>query len=204
MDSQTATSAVRGKREACDRCHNLKSRCIKPRHSSVCSRCQKLGVSCVYSPPLRVGRPKGKRNQTAEGRSRQSTDPEDEASDGCQSPLQQGQDFIRPENQSLTMTSGPECRRKAAEEEQSPHLQRQPEATSQLAPQTLVLNKTADLGLAGSTPHDEPLFLGQSFHSLAGNVGLSRNSDCMSIAQPGCKPLPSPMRPPGPPFQMHC
>lgn len=54
-------------REACDRCHNLRSRCIKPRSSAVCLRCQKLGLSCTHSPPLRLGRPKGKSRNRKRG-----------------------------------------------------------------------------------------------------------------------------------------
>lgn len=69
MDSSsTMPNANIGMKGACDRCHNLKSRCIKLRNSSACSRCQKQGSSCTYSPPLPVGRPRGKSYRSRESR----------------------------------------------------------------------------------------------------------------------------------------
>ncbi|KAH7179805.1 uncharacterized protein B0J16DRAFT_177605 [Fusarium flagelliforme] len=40
-------------RQACDRCHSKKLRCTKIPASSVCARCVKAGVTCVFSPPTR-------------------------------------------------------------------------------------------------------------------------------------------------------
>ncbi|KAJ4129327.1 hypothetical protein NW768_007864 [Fusarium equiseti] len=40
-------------RQACDRCHGKKLRCTKIPASSVCARCVKAGVTCVFSPPTR-------------------------------------------------------------------------------------------------------------------------------------------------------
>lgn len=45
-------------RLACDRCRGQKLRC--PRENSrnnECSRCQQAGVTCTFSPSLRLGRP---------------------------------------------------------------------------------------------------------------------------------------------------
>lgn len=38
-------------RSACDRCHSQKLRCPKQPGSAICSRCQKAGARCAYSPP---------------------------------------------------------------------------------------------------------------------------------------------------------
>ncbi|KAI6766125.1 hypothetical protein HG530_007195 [Fusarium avenaceum] len=40
-------------RQACDRCHSKKLRCTKIPGSSVCTRCVKAGVTCLFSPPSR-------------------------------------------------------------------------------------------------------------------------------------------------------
>ena len=40
-------------RQACDRCHSKKLRCTKIPASSVCARCVKAGVKCIFSPPTR-------------------------------------------------------------------------------------------------------------------------------------------------------
>ncbi|RBR10296.1 uncharacterized protein FIESC28_09523 [Fusarium coffeatum] len=40
-------------RQACDRCHSKKLRCTKIPPSSVCARCVKAGVACIFSPPTR-------------------------------------------------------------------------------------------------------------------------------------------------------
>lgn len=46
-------------REACDRCHKLKTRCERSSGFHACTRCTRLGKSCCYSPPGRTGRPVG-------------------------------------------------------------------------------------------------------------------------------------------------
>lgn len=48
-------------REACDRCHAMKTRCVRLPQSPVCVRCTRLGFSCHHSPPGRTGRPAGRR-----------------------------------------------------------------------------------------------------------------------------------------------
>ncbi|QGI61608.1 hypothetical protein CEK26_005576 [Fusarium fujikuroi] len=40
-------------RQACDRCHSKKLKCTKIPASSVCTRCAKAGVTCLFSPPTR-------------------------------------------------------------------------------------------------------------------------------------------------------
>ncbi|KAF5690971.1 transcription factor ACEII [Fusarium circinatum] len=40
-------------RQACDRCHSKKLKCTKIPASSVCTRCVKAGVTCLFSPPTR-------------------------------------------------------------------------------------------------------------------------------------------------------
>ncbi|KAJ4246601.1 hypothetical protein NW762_013543 [Fusarium torreyae] len=40
-------------RQACDRCHSKKLRCTKIPGSTVCTRCAKAGVTCLFSPPAR-------------------------------------------------------------------------------------------------------------------------------------------------------
>lgn len=56
----TATS-----RDACDKCHALKTRCERIPESSLCQRCNRLQISCTYSPPLQLGRPQGRRATNA-------------------------------------------------------------------------------------------------------------------------------------------
>lgn len=63
VNDEAISSRPSGVREACDRCHDLKSRCIKPPNSSVCSRCHRLQLRCTHSPPLRLGRPSNKRQR---------------------------------------------------------------------------------------------------------------------------------------------
>ena len=46
------------KQIACDRCHARKLRCLREISTSKCSRCVQDGCVCMYSPPLKSGRPK--------------------------------------------------------------------------------------------------------------------------------------------------
>ena len=46
-------------RQACDRCHSIKTRCVKSQRQHNCVRCERLGVQCVYSQPVKTGRPLG-------------------------------------------------------------------------------------------------------------------------------------------------
>jgi hypothetical protein len=63
MASSSSSPPTTAKRTACDRCHALKNRCIKSDDDQgSCDRCMRLQVECIYSPPLRVGRPKGSRS----------------------------------------------------------------------------------------------------------------------------------------------
>lgn len=43
-------------RLSCDQCQNMKVRCSRDKPS--CRRCAQRGVSCVYSPLRRIGRPR--------------------------------------------------------------------------------------------------------------------------------------------------
>lgn len=45
-------------RQACNRCHTAKLRCIQAPSSQRCHRCIKAGVECVHDPPQRLGRPR--------------------------------------------------------------------------------------------------------------------------------------------------
>lgn len=66
MSSPSPTSPT--KRLACDRCHQKKVRCTVARDQKVCTRCQRQGLSCNFSPPAKTGRPahnKMRRNNTA-------------------------------------------------------------------------------------------------------------------------------------------
>ncbi|KAA8645741.1 hypothetical protein EYZ11_001253 [Aspergillus tanneri] len=45
------------RRVACDQCHSQKLRCTKTDDSNTCVRCHRLNRTCVWSPPLRSGRP---------------------------------------------------------------------------------------------------------------------------------------------------
>jgi len=62
--SSCSLSAMALKRAACDKCHQVKSRCSKD--SGSCRRCKRLGLACTYSPPLPMGRP-GNKNANKEG-----------------------------------------------------------------------------------------------------------------------------------------
>lgn len=44
-------------RQSCDRCHNRKQRCVR-NGNEPCLRCKAARKECVYSPPLRCGRPR--------------------------------------------------------------------------------------------------------------------------------------------------
>ncbi|KAK4119454.1 hypothetical protein N657DRAFT_674857 [Parathielavia appendiculata] len=49
-------------RAACDRCHDLKNRCVRVGGvDSRCDRCERLDIGCVYRNSSRMGRPKGQR-----------------------------------------------------------------------------------------------------------------------------------------------
>lgn len=51
-------------RDACDRCHSIKTRCVRIEHDGpVCQRCDRLGLPCCYSPPGQTGRPPGVRKR---------------------------------------------------------------------------------------------------------------------------------------------
>jgi len=56
-DSQPLSKAL--KRVACDGCHAAKSRCSRHSSSGRCERCKRLGMTCTYSAPKRMGRPMG-------------------------------------------------------------------------------------------------------------------------------------------------
>jgi hypothetical protein len=45
------------KRDACDRCHALKTRCVTLSNAQSCRRCSRLQLPCNYSPPMKIGRP---------------------------------------------------------------------------------------------------------------------------------------------------
>jgi len=46
-------------RAACDRCHDLKNRCVRTGGiDSRCDRCERLDIDCVYRNTLRIGRPR--------------------------------------------------------------------------------------------------------------------------------------------------
>ncbi|KAK3351245.1 hypothetical protein B0H65DRAFT_506683 [Neurospora tetraspora] len=53
-------------RDACDRCHTMKTRCQRTPQTRECVRCNRLGISCTYSPPGRTGRPLGARKGSSE------------------------------------------------------------------------------------------------------------------------------------------
>lgn len=53
-------------RQACDRCHDKKLRCLKvPGHPASCTRCLKAGVPCAFSPPTKPSGPAFRREQWA-------------------------------------------------------------------------------------------------------------------------------------------
>ena len=46
-------------RAACDRCHDLKNRCVRTGGGdSRCDRCERLDIDCVYRTASRIGRPR--------------------------------------------------------------------------------------------------------------------------------------------------
>ena len=47
-------------RSSCDECHNSKSKCSG---GNPCNTCARLGISCVYGPSNRIGRPRGTKNK---------------------------------------------------------------------------------------------------------------------------------------------
>lgn len=49
-------------RAACDRCHDLKNRCVRiGGPDSRCERCERLDIDCVYQNSSRIGRPRRQR-----------------------------------------------------------------------------------------------------------------------------------------------
>jgi hypothetical protein len=58
MIRQDGSGSRMKKRDACDKCHEMKSRCHKPPGSSSCIRCEKSAWHCHFSEALRSGRPK--------------------------------------------------------------------------------------------------------------------------------------------------
>ncbi|PNP44320.1 hypothetical protein TGAMA5MH_03926 [Trichoderma gamsii] len=52
-------------RLSCDRCHKRKQRCTRtaPSDENPCRRCKEAGEKCVFSPPLRLGRPSKRQKQ---------------------------------------------------------------------------------------------------------------------------------------------
>jgi hypothetical protein len=65
MDRRTA---MRPNRDACDRCHSIKTRCVRTEYSEICVRCERLGSSCHYSPAGRTGRPLGSQKRNIQRR----------------------------------------------------------------------------------------------------------------------------------------
>lgn len=60
-------------RAACDRCHDLKNRCVRiGGPDSRCDRCERLDIDCVYQNSSRIGRPRRQR-KTSVVQSDQST-----------------------------------------------------------------------------------------------------------------------------------
>lgn len=53
-------------KDSCDKCSASKVRCT--REKPFCSRCDKLGYTCLYSPARRAGRPYRSKEQASEGR----------------------------------------------------------------------------------------------------------------------------------------
>jgi hypothetical protein len=64
---QESNSAREGKlRAACDRCHDLKNRCVRTGGpDSRCDRCERLNINCVYRTNSRTGRPRAHRRPPA-------------------------------------------------------------------------------------------------------------------------------------------
>lgn len=53
-------------RAACDRCHDLKNRCLRTGGpDSRCDRCERLDIDCVYRNTSRIGRPRTQRRQSS-------------------------------------------------------------------------------------------------------------------------------------------
>ncbi|PGH02193.1 hypothetical protein GX51_04767 [Blastomyces parvus] len=46
------------KRTSCDRCHTLKSKCARTPGSERCNRCERIGIRCVFSASMKLGKPK--------------------------------------------------------------------------------------------------------------------------------------------------
>ena len=63
-------SAMEGKlRAACDRCHDLKNRCVRTGGpESRCDRCERLDIDCVYRNTSRIGRPRTQRRSSVAAR----------------------------------------------------------------------------------------------------------------------------------------
>lgn len=59
MSTSSLSAASSAKRLSCDRCHNMKSRCSRTSGFEKCHRCERYGMTCIYSAPLPMGRPKG-------------------------------------------------------------------------------------------------------------------------------------------------
>ncbi|EGD97308.1 hypothetical protein TESG_04719 [Trichophyton tonsurans CBS 112818] len=64
------------KRNACDKRHNLKSKCMRASEDNECKRCARLGLDYLYSAPLPLGRPRGRRRP----KSSSNTAPSDDTS----------------------------------------------------------------------------------------------------------------------------
>ncbi|RHZ64950.1 Zn(II)2Cys6 transcription factor domain-containing protein [Aspergillus thermomutatus] len=70
MDNNEMPEPSTSTRDACDRCHSMKTRCVRLQQSGECQRCQRMRVSCEYSPALKVGRPLGRKTGIADRSSR--------------------------------------------------------------------------------------------------------------------------------------
>ncbi|KAM0477596.1 hypothetical protein ACHAPX_005910 [Trichoderma viride] len=83
-------------RLSCDRCHKRKQRCTRTAASdeNPCRRCKEAGEKCVFSPPLRLGRPSKRQKQ--EGK--------------LEEPSYRGQEgsFLAVSNQDLSETTATE------------------------------------------------------------------------------------------------
>lgn len=60
-------------RQACDRCHSKKLKCLKLPGSNICGRCAKANVACDFSPPTRSQRSGTGRNTNSPGYNRSNT-----------------------------------------------------------------------------------------------------------------------------------
>lgn len=64
MDGAESSNKDGRLRAACERCHNLKNRCVRSGGTdSRCERCHRLDIDCVYSTSSRIGRPKTRKLQ---------------------------------------------------------------------------------------------------------------------------------------------